>query len=108
MDGNSDARNDSIYPADILLAAANAERAGSLVAIAQAILSERERCAEIARTITREEAKVVIKPERLEYWEGLGCHVLAGAQYRINFKEAIARKIKRPSTMVPHSEQEGS
>lgn len=90
--------NDCGYPDDILRAAAEAANAGSADAIAKAILAERERCAQIALTITQQEAKVLIKPARLEYWEDIGCHVLAGERYRINFKDAIARKIMRPST----------
>jgi hypothetical protein len=97
---NVEIQRDGRYPDDILRAAAEAARDGSAEAIAQALLAERERCAEIARTITQQEAKVLIKPARIEYWEDLGCHVLAGERYRINFKDAIARKIMRPSTGV--------
>lgn len=95
----------SAYPDDILSAATAAARIGSVDAIAQAILAERVRCAEIARTITQQEAKVVIKPASLEYWEDLGCHVQAGERYRINFKDAIARKIMQPSSPPPSGEQ---
>jgi hypothetical protein len=96
-----EAQNDCGYPDDILRAAAEAANAGSADAVAKAILAERERCAQIALTITQQEAKVLIKPARLEYWEDIGCHVLAGERYRINFKDAIARKIMRPSTVQP-------
>jgi hypothetical protein len=66
---------------------------------------ERKRCAEIARTITQQEAKVVIKSARLEYWEDFGCHVQAGERYRINFKDAIARKIMHsPAELSPPSD----
>lgn len=94
-------------PADILDAAARACEEGARQAVARAILSERERCAEIARTITQQEAKVVIKPARIEYWGDIGCHVHAGERYRINFKDAIARKIMQPST-VEQGSKEGS
>jgi hypothetical protein len=84
-------------PKDILAAAARACELGTPQAVAQAILAERERCAQIALTITQQEAKVVIKPARIEYWGDFGCHVHAGERYRINFKDAIARKIMEPS-----------
>ncbi len=91
-------QKDCSYPDDILRAAVEAVRDGSVEAVAQALLAERERCAAIAMTITQQEAKVLIKSARLEYWEDIGCHVLAGERHRINFKDAIARKIMRPST----------
>jgi hypothetical protein len=102
---NVEIQRDGSYPDDILRAAAEAARDGSAEAIAQALLAERKRCAEIARTITQQEAKVVIKSARLEYWEDFGCHVQAGERYRINFKDAIARKIMHsPAELSPPSD----
>lgn len=78
---------------------------GTPEAVAQSILAERERCAQNALSINKQEAKVVIKPAHIEYWGDFGCHVHAGERYRINFKDAIARRIMHPSTVVPGSEE---